>query len=140
MLRNATLLASYSLMPLILACTVDTEPKVEDQGASDTYEQTVVSGMIGGSAWTMAGGSVIPHFDHGKDDIYTISLYSAAFEDACSDSEAPDKKSVVWAADMVVGETKFGLDAANGTFYDQSSGTLVINASFDGKYSVDSRC
>jgi hypothetical protein len=122
----------------VLGCNVDTEPKVADQGASDTYNLTPVSGVFSGANWTVASGMFLPSSTPGEENKGTFTLYSSTFENVCADNEAPDKKALLWSTEAAAGEKILGPGAESATFTAQSTGTLVFNVSLNGKFSLDS--
>jgi hypothetical protein len=130
---------TFAMGMLAAGCGSGDGPAADD-GASDTYNQTSVSGKISGTDWTMASARVLMDPIGGEENAGRFELISAAVDDVCGDLtfSGDDKMSVIWTTTLVPGETLLGATGKSVTLVDGSVTPTVSTSAREGKYSIDS--
>jgi len=132
-------LAVVSLMILTVACGSG-DGSGGDDGASDKFNQTNVSGMVSGAAWTFVSGRVqMDAVPGAEENVGKFELFSSDVANECdgaSDSAA-DKKNVNFSAALIPGETPIGASGKIAVFFDNSAGDSLNTTAYEGKWSLD---
>lgn len=106
-----------------------------------TYLTTVAAGKIGGSAWTFGSGRVDVPSASDTTKRYNFTFVSNVIEKPCSEFifTGSDKKAVFFSYETLqAGEVQLSGTSKTITFYDNSAGNNMNNATDNAKWSIDS--
>lgn len=134
----------YVLLASILfvtACGSGDGPGGGEEGASNVYNQTAVSGMIGGVPWTYATARVKMSMTPGaEDNVGSFELVSDDVANICGGAllTSSDNLKVLFSAALIPGETLLGASGKSVSLGDNSTNQNNFSVAQDGKFALDS--